>query len=509
MRIADPRDMAGRPLALAADLQALAARVAALEGALSGTVTVTYQGTPPSGAAWSADGGASWHDFGDPVSVPAGTVTITYKAVSKYTAPASQQQTVTIGGSHTVQAGAYTPNNGTLAVTFTGTVPTGAGFSVNGSSYSAGQPASVPPGTYTVTFADAAGYDKPAAQSGVVIASEETTTITAEYTEKAAGISGPRVVVVNSSGYDGIYTIYSGSYDSTAAVYKHVSSEHYVRLDPNDEYAGWWVYSAASAGTKLKQIARNYGGSTQYSASAGANTVFDGGHTYNGVTTFYGDGDLPVNGITLQGFSTAAYNGPYTALGGDAKLTYMNYDASSYGQVVLRVPIYTNGTAYLYPTTYMGESTMWSVNTSPAASDLTCGNGRTLASLVGSRTWSSMYGGSQETVTGTYTATGGGPHLLCAGNGVYAGDYYLYSGDKSANDAVWKEETYDLYIVHDINTSYTPWVISTTALASDKKTQIANNYYGVPSGYSKAAGADTVFAGGHTYNGYTTTYYAS
>jgi hypothetical protein len=120
-----------------------------------------------------------------------------------------------------------------------------------------------------------------------------------------------------------------------------------------------------------------------------------------------------------------------------------------------------------------------------------------------------MNSGSQESVTGTYTATGGGPHLLCAGSGNYAGDYYLYSGDKSANDAVWKEERYELYIVHDINTTYSPWVISTTDQASGQKTQVANNYYGTPDGYSKTAGADTVFAGGHTYNGYTTTYHAS
>ena len=92
MKIANLTDFSGAPYATLADLQALAARVSALEDASysgtpadpdQGSLAVTYSGTPPEGAAWSVNGGNTWRQFnGTPVHLEAGSYTLTFKQVT-------------------------------------------------------------------------------------------------------------------------------------------------------------------------------------------------------------------------------------------------------------------------------------------------------------------------------------------------------------------------------------------------------------------------------------------
>ena len=321
----------------------------------------------------------------------------------------------------------------------------------------------------------------------------------------------PRIVVFNSNGYDGQYFLHSGSASSNAAVWKESTHSWYIHQNVNDQYAGWCIYNAATDGSMLKKISSSYSGSTEYESTDGANVVFDNGHTYNGVTSYYGRNAIPDNGITFTGFTTSTYNGTYYATGAESKVSYM--DSTAMTDITEYVPIYSNGSAYLVATEYMGQSPIWSISGSPSIGNIGAGNGRTLASLVGSTTWAGLdaYGdpnATRETSTGVYVSGGNSPYLLATGNKSYAGEYRLYSGTASSNTSVWKDIEHDWYIVH-VTTGYSPWYIRGDSTPSDSNTyaQIANNYYG--DSYNNSDGADVVFAGGYLYDNYKTYYYAS
>lgn len=315
----------------------------------------------------------------------------------------------------------------------------------------------------------------------------------------------PRIVVFNSNGYDGIYYLHSGTADSSSAVYKESTHEWYIHQRPDDQYASWYIYNAATGGSMLKKISSSYSGSTDYESTDGANVVFDNGHTCNGVTSYYGSKAIPDNGITFTGFTTSAYNGTYHATGAEAKVSYL--DSNAMTDITEYVPIYSNGSAYLVSTTAMGSSLVWSISGSPSIGNMGAGNGKSLVSLVGSKTWVNDNYQTGETSTGVYVSGGNQPYLLPTG-GSYSGEYRLYSGTVSSNTAVWKEITNEWYIVHDTNSQYSPWYIhGGSTMSSTYYATIAHSYYG--ESYENTDGADVVFAGGYEYNNYITYYYAS
>ncbi|MBO4620356.1 MAG: hypothetical protein J5654_09635 [Victivallales bacterium] len=195
-------------------IASMQSRIAALEALAMGTLTVSHTGTAPSGAKWSVDSGTTWRDFGTSATLAPGSYTVTFKSVTGYTAPSSQSVTLTAGGTQSVSV-AYTAvaTTGTVTLTFSGTVPTGAGWTINGQSYTSGDTATLSPGTYAITYASVEGYGSPSTPTSVTVAAGDTLTLSAEYTEQQS--SGPSYIVsftlsTSASGLAGTWTLVEG-----------------------------------------------------------------------------------------------------------------------------------------------------------------------------------------------------------------------------------------------------------------------------------------------------------
>lgn len=222
-------------------ITSLQSRVAALEALAMGTLTVTHTGTAPDGAQWSVDSGTTWRDFGTSATLPPGTYTVTFKSVTGYTAPSSQSVTLTAGGTQSVSV-AYTAvaTTGTVTLTFSGTVPTGAGWTIDGQTYTSGQTATLSPGTYAITYASVTGYDSPSTPSSVTVAADDTLTLSAEYTEQQS--SGPSYIVsgLNYADANGTYTLVDGlNGRNSSPVFSNGTWYLAYGYDSDDEEMGW------------------------------------------------------------------------------------------------------------------------------------------------------------------------------------------------------------------------------------------------------------------------------
>lgn len=95
--------------------------------------------------------------------------------------------------------------SGQVTLTFSGTVPTGAGWTIDGQTYTSGQTATLSPGTYAITYASVTGYDSPSTPTSVTVAAGDTLTLTAEYTESQSSadytVSGASIAAANG-GYN-------------------------------------------------------------------------------------------------------------------------------------------------------------------------------------------------------------------------------------------------------------------------------------------------------------------
>lgn len=196
-------------------IASMQSRIAALEALAMGTLTVNHTGTAPTGAKWSVDSGTTWRDFGTSATLAPGSYTVTFKSVTGYTAPSSQSVTLTAGGTQSVSV-AYTAvaTTGTVTLTFSGTVPTGAGWTIDGQTYTSGQTATLSPGTYAITYASVEGYDSPSTPTSVTVAAGDTLTLSAEYTEQQS--SGPSYIVsftlsTSISSLAGTWTLLEGT----------------------------------------------------------------------------------------------------------------------------------------------------------------------------------------------------------------------------------------------------------------------------------------------------------
>ncbi|MHC1744099.1 MAG: PKD domain-containing protein [Syntrophobacteraceae bacterium] len=159
--------------------------VSSTYGTADGTVDVTVlpQEAVAAGAQWSIDGGATWHNPGSPVSVPAGVHTVTFRQLEDWNTPASQSVTVQNGSISEIQ-GIYAPANGIVDVTVLPqeAVDEGAQWSIDGGTtwHNPGPPVSVPSGVHTVTFRQIAGWSTPASQS-VTIRNGSTSEVQGTY----------------------------------------------------------------------------------------------------------------------------------------------------------------------------------------------------------------------------------------------------------------------------------------------------------------------------------------
>lgn len=157
----------------------------------TGTLVVTI--TPPeavaAGARWSVGGGV-WRESGLPGGLEPGSYTVTFKPVAGWTTPADQPVDVVVDET-TTAAGPYVElPKGTLNVTITppDAVTAGAAWSVDGGTTwrDPGVAATLPVGSYTVTFKPLAGWTSPANRD-VEVMDGQTTNAAGTYTVLATG----------------------------------------------------------------------------------------------------------------------------------------------------------------------------------------------------------------------------------------------------------------------------------------------------------------------------------
>ena len=128
------------------------------------TVTILPQGAIDSGAQWRRTETATWYNSGaTESSIPTGDYSVEFKAVDGWTSPASQPVTITKDNNTTAE-GTYTRQTGTLNVNIAA-AGSGGSFSIAGpddftaiSGQTSNYSASVPTGSYTVTFTDEVNY---------------------------------------------------------------------------------------------------------------------------------------------------------------------------------------------------------------------------------------------------------------------------------------------------------------------------------------------------------------
>jgi hypothetical protein len=181
--------------------------------ATSCTLEMRYLAGVPSGAQWSLDDGSTWHDFNEEVSnITPGSYYVTYKPIQGRVAPEPQYLTLTAGSTRIVQALSYTtPTTGTVTLTFSGTVPPGAGWTIDGQSYTSGDPATLSPGTYAITYASVEGYDSPSTPTSVTVAAGDTLTLAAEYTEQQSSVPASFTLATSASGLAGTWSLVGGT----------------------------------------------------------------------------------------------------------------------------------------------------------------------------------------------------------------------------------------------------------------------------------------------------------
>ncbi len=131
--------------------------------------------------------------------------------------------------------------SGQVTLTFSGTVPTGAGWTIDGQTYTSGQTATLSPGTYAITYASVTGYDSPSTPTSVTVAADDTLTLSAEYTEQQSAPSADYIVsgcnVTDANGGYNQDTTKTGLKGSK--VYRNANN-FYLAYGTNDRGGGGW-----------------------------------------------------------------------------------------------------------------------------------------------------------------------------------------------------------------------------------------------------------------------------
>lgn len=471
-----------------------------------------------------------------------GSYTVTFKEVSGYTTPASQtanvisQQTTQLtaeyvrqstGGngyivindkqSNGQRSGIYTLVSGTensSAIYANGgslwkhqTLPYYLYYAGGGTSY--WYISSVPGSTSDdATQVSSAGGNP----TSVFLGGATSNNITITYITGTAP-SGAHLTVWNTASshtYTGEYYLYSGTANTTSAVWKKTDGNYYILMNPSGSVGGWTIYNVAStSGTDLVRLSS--------STATSAETAFNGGVTSGNYIVFYSDGvagsasaQYP-DSIALtfpESFQDPmysqtvtiddAYNGTY-AYSGECKL-FGYLDMSTYTNKYVARPVYINGTKTLcYGSNpqdaggfqlHLGVGTMGTTTYLYNSSSTT----DSIGVLTGNKNWS--YGSATFKVSGVYdsglTDTGSGAHITMTNgdNAKYDGNWYLTSGAANSTSSVWTHFSGKYTLSYS---SY--WWIHD----GSNTIQATGSGAGVPSSWSA----------GTSYNNITLTYHAS
>jgi hypothetical protein len=152
--------------------------VSTIDPSTAGTLKVDITGV--ASGQWSINGGITWYDSGETITVTADSYTVTFKAVDGYTTPESISAVVEIGelaekNAEYEEIPEPTATDGTLVVTITGSsdgrwsVDSGVTWRRSGIGIL------LSPGSVTLSFKAVNGYATPADQSITIVAEEEET----------------------------------------------------------------------------------------------------------------------------------------------------------------------------------------------------------------------------------------------------------------------------------------------------------------------------------------------
>lgn len=417
-----------------------------------------------------------------------GSYTVTFKAISGYATPASQTATVTSSSTTTLTA-EYTAqsaggngyivindkqSNGRRSGIYTlvsGTENSAATYANGGSLW---KHQTLPYYFYNAGTATSYWYlsSVPGSTSGdaeqvssaggnptsVFIDAPSMNNVTITYVIGTAP-SGAHLTVWNTAGshtYTGEYYLYSGTANTTSAVWKKADGNYYILMNPSGSEGGWTIYNAAStSGTNLVRL----GGSRV----ASAETAFNGGLTTGNYVVFYSDGvagsastqypdsialtfpESFEDGMSMQTVTIDdAFNGTY-AYSGECKV-FSYVDDYNYTTKYVVQPVYVNGTKTLCqgtnPADVGGFGLYWCVGTMGNVTYVCTESPEdSIGVLTNSKNWS--FGYSSFKVTGVYdsglTDSGSGAHITMVNenNAKYDGNYYLTSGSANATDSVW------------------------------------------------------------------------
>ena len=156
-------------------------------------VTLGPAGAVSAGAQWNVDGG-TWQNSGDTVmGLPVGSHTINYNSVTGWTAPASEQFTITDGQTNSISRN-YTQQQqqtGNLQVTLgpAGAISAGAKWNVDSGTWqnSATTVTSLSVGSHTVNYMSVTGWTAPASES-VTITNGLTNSISRNYIHQTGNL---------------------------------------------------------------------------------------------------------------------------------------------------------------------------------------------------------------------------------------------------------------------------------------------------------------------------------
>ena len=156
----------------------------------AGTLKVDITGA--AAGQWSINGGVTWYDSGETITITADSYTVSFKDAAGYTTPVSQSATVAIG-ELTEKTAEYeaipepTETQGVLIVTITGSADGRWSVDSGVTWYRSGIGILLDAGGVTLSYKPVDGYAKPENQS-VTIVAETAETATGDYIPDTAGL---------------------------------------------------------------------------------------------------------------------------------------------------------------------------------------------------------------------------------------------------------------------------------------------------------------------------------
>ena len=372
---------------------------------LFGGLSVNLQpsGTPAGSGAWQIDGSAGFASGAVTNIAMAGTHSLTFSAVSGYTAPSTQSITVTNGATNTITAFYLSTTAGTLQVNLApaGAVTAGARWQLDGSGIwlPTGVATNAAAGSHTISFTNLSGWSSPSTQT-VSLVNGTLSTLTGTYTNIPTGSLQVNLTPAGAVTAGAQWQVDGGSFQTNGAVVSGLTlGSHTVAFKT---VTGWTTpvsqtptiatgttntitgtYTVIATGSLLGNI------SPAGAVTAGAQWQVDGGA--------YQAGGTVVSSLT-NGTHTVAFkpvSGWVAPAGQTPAVTSGTTNTVTGTYVLITAPVITNFTQLGTALTLAGSGTTGAGFTILSTNTLT----------IPSSNWPAIYSGTVTNGTFQYNAT--------------------------------------------------------------------------------------------------------